>query len=292
MNNTKLDNNHRAIMFISTKNFTRSREDELKESILSDLGSVVFIGRCFGRFDIVLEMIESSAKVASYKLSTAQERAAKFLKEKYGIDNPLSSSLILCNEFIGDKSTDESFENKPIRLYTFLRPNSLAVMGSKDSLDYVYSQLEKNTRFFFSCSDYTFMLITTGNTFCDTYKDFIRFRENTQSYFLDSCTYAIINWDKEDERCDNGEPLIAQVYIKLKKGFGKLELDGIEDNLQPLGVRIKSISDRFGWSDTCIILEAPTLSALKKAILKIRKGDNILHTSTLLLPEVSIYERQ
>ena len=289
MPNVKLSKIHRAIMFISTKSLSEGLENKVKEVIEEELGDKMqFVGRCFGRFDMVAEFDEKSAKVASHKVCEIQEKAANKLREsgkEVGRD-PICSSLMLCNEFVaeGAESRNEDTSSNPIlKLYSFLYPRR-AQVNLEDALIKLEKIREELTgiagdaNLFFSSSNYTFLLMISGNMFCKMFEQFMEFREETQDSFLESCSYVAIGWDKEDHQCEDGRSIRGYVFVKLKDGFG-------DSGMKEEGI-IKSVYKRFGWSDISLEVEAPTLHEMKRKILELRKNyGNVIYTSTLLLPE-------
>ena len=79
-----LGDKYTALMFIATKSFSEKQENRIKGIIDKELGkSIQFVGKCFGKYDIIVEFREeSSAKVASYKACNMQEEASKMMWEK------------------------------------------------------------------------------------------------------------------------------------------------------------------------------------------------------------------
>ncbi len=286
----KLSKTHRAIMFISTKNLPEGLENKVKEVIEEELGDKIqFVGRCFGRFDMVAEFDEKSAKVASHNVCEIQEKAADRLRRsgKAGRD-PICSSLMLCNEFVAEGAENEnegkSGCNPILKLYSFLYPRKTQVDLGKvltelRKIKEELTSIEGDANLFFSSSNYTFLLMISGNMFCKMFKQFTAFREETQDSFLESCSYVAIGWDKEDHQCEDGRLIKGYIFLKLSDGFGE---SGIKENNI-----IKSVYKRFGWSDISLEVEAPTLYEMKRKILDLRKNydKKIAYTSTLLLPE-------
>ncbi|MCD6492561.1 MAG: hypothetical protein J7K36_01975 [Archaeoglobaceae archaeon] len=182
MSNIKLSKIHRAIMFISTKNLSEELENKVKEAIERKVENKLrFVGRCFGRFDMVAEFDDRSAKVASRRVCKIQESAAKELENLHGLRDPICSSLMLCNEFLvdGEKSVDELDYIPPtLKLYSFLYPRKTQV-----NLEEVLTELEKvkenlasiegGANLFFSSSNYAFLLTISGNMFCKMFEQFL-----------------------------------------------------------------------------------------------------------------------
>jgi len=286
MSNVKLSDSLRAVMFISTRNLPEDLENEVVKVITEKIkDKLCFVGRCFGRFDIVAEFDEESAKVASYKACLIQEEAANKLKEKAG-ENPVCSSLILCREFISrDKYVKDTGKVRPaLKLYVFLHPKRTRIdleeiLGEIKKVNEELKKTDGEASLFYSSSIYTFVLTLSGNALCQIFEQFKNFRENTIKYFSESCTYVAIGLAEDgtlkDKECK--KPVRAYVFVKLKKGFGDISIDS---------EIIRSINKRFGWSDISVEVEAPTLYQLKKEILNWRiKYGEIERTSTLLLPE-------
>ncbi len=280
-------------MFISTKSLSESLENNILRVIDNELkGNLRFVGRCFGRFDMVAEFDEESAKVASYKVCKIQEKAAKELRKIKDVSkDPICSSLMLCNEvFDEDILSHEDTDSKypALRLYSFLYPRKPKIdlvkiltqlIDTRKSL----KSINGSASLFFSLSNYSFLLMISGNKFCKMFDEFMKFRAMTKDVFLESCTYVAIGIDKNGEmlkdlKCDN-KKIKAYIFLKLKDGFGDI-------NIQEGGI-IKSIDKRFGWSDISLEVEAYTLYEIKRKILDLREKyrDQISNTSTLILPE-------
>lgn len=90
----RLSENWTAVMFTSTKCFARHQEDQVKAIIDGDLGDKKqFVGRCFGKFDIITEFTAASAKVASYKACNIQEKVSLLMQQKESKKKRLSYLL-------------------------------------------------------------------------------------------------------------------------------------------------------------------------------------------------------
>jgi len=276
-NRVKLGKMHTALMFISTKCFRQDQEDKIKDIIKEEFGSSIkFVGRCFGKFDMIAEFEEASAKVASYKACHIQERATEMIQEeRKSKEHPICSSLVLCNEFLEPGKTERSRSNElPIRFYSLFVPKNSAT-----NLEEVLAQVKENMRLLFSSSYFTFLLVIAGDTFYNVFDDFTKFRENTKEFFSESSTHVAIDWKNED-RPSEDRKIEANVLVKLKDGFGDID-DIKEDEF------IKSEYKRFGSFDFSLLVEDETLWEMKRKILILRElyGKKIAHTSTSLLME-------
>lgn len=267
-----LGKEHTTLMFISTKCFSKDEEDGVKGIINGELGdSIQFVGRCFGKFDIIAEFEEASAKVASYKACNIQERATEMIQEeRKSKEHPICSSLVLCNEFIEPRKIEKrSIKELPIRFYSLFVPKNSAI-----NLEEVLAQVNENMRLLFSSSYFTFLLIIAGDTFYNVFDDFMNFRENTNDFFMESSTHVAIDWENEDKPSKDRK-INANVLVKLKDGFGDIDIE--------LGEFIKSKNKRFGSFDISLLVEDETLWKIKQKILKLRENRKISHTSTSLL---------
>jgi len=271
-----LGKEHTALMFISTKSFSKDEEDGVIKIMDEDLGgSIQFVGMCFGKFDLIAEFCERSAKVASYKACNMQEKASKMLQEEYEKENPICSSLVLCNEFI---KTDErkklNAKELPVRFYSLFVPKKVPT-----NLGKVLKEVKENMRLLFSSSYFSFLLIISGSSFYEVFDEFSKFRENTKDFFLESSTYVAIDWKKEDKP-SGMKKIEANLFLRVKEGFG--DIDDIE-----IDEFVKSKNKRFGSFDLSLLVEDETLWKMKQKILGLRKKykDMISHTSTSLLIE-------
>ena len=274
-NRVKLGKMHTALMFISTKCFRQDQEDRIKDIIKEEFGSSIkFVGRCFGKFDMIAEFVEASAKVASYKACNIQERATEMIQEeRKSKEHPICSSLVLCNEFLEPGKTERSLSNElPIRFYSLFVPKNSAT-----HLEEVLAQVKENMRLLFSSSYFTFLLVIAGDNFYNVFDNFTKFRENTKVFFSESSAHVAINWKNGDKPSEDRK-ISANMLIKLKDGFGDID-DIKEDKF------IKSKNRRFGSFDISLLAEAETLFDMKKRILDLRAQykNEIAHTSTSLL---------
>lgn len=274
-NECSLREDYSAVMFISTKCFARAQEDPVKEKIVEELGDKIqFVGRCFGKFDIITEFTEKSAKVASYKACNIQKNASEVIQNGSNKHLPICSSLILCKEFKKSKGiVRNSPEESPIRFYSLFVPKNLSI-----DLDKVLAEVKNNMRLFVTFSYFTFLLVVSGDTFYKVFDDFTKFREATKNSFLESSTYVAIDWDNEDKPGERN--ICASMLLRLKDGFGDMG-DVREDRF------IKTIYKRFGSFDFSLLVEAETLYELKNNILRFREKNNekISHTATSVLME-------
>lgn len=277
-NGIVLGEEHTALMFISTKCSTIDQLDRIKDEIIrKELGeSLQFVGKCFGKFDVIAEFREDSAKLASYKACIVQEKASGMIERDYQLQDPFCSSLVLCNEFLEINGKKRSTrDDLPIRFYSIFIPKI-----SDFNLSKALKEVKDNMRLLFSSSYFTFLLIISGDTFYDVFNDFKTFRENTKNSFAESSTYVTINWNSNIKDNPSGDRKIqANVFLRLKKGFGDLEEIGCDDV-------IKCKYKRFGSFDLSLLLETETLSQMKEKIFELRDNDKISHTSTALLMEV------
>jgi hypothetical protein len=264
-----------AVMFISTKCFAKVQEDLLKKKIEEELGDKKkFVGRCFGKFDLITEFTEESAEVASYKACNIQKNASEVIQNGSNGHYPLCSSLILCNEFKKSEGiVRNSPEENPIRFYSLLVPKNSPI-----DLDKVLAEVKNNMRLFVTFSYFSFLLIVSGDTFDEVFKDFLEFRKATKNSFLESSTYVAIDWDNKDKKGKRN--ICASMLLKLNDGFG--DLGDVKGNMS-----IKTKYKRFGSFDFSLLVEAETLYALKDDILTFREKykEKISHTATSLLME-------
>ena len=142
-NRVKLGAEHTALMFITAKCFSIEQENRIKKEIIDkELGSSCqFVGRCFGKFDIIAEFEETSAKVASYKACNIQKEASLVMPKEYKEikEHPICSSLVLCNEFLEpEKIKRRSLKRRPIRFYSLFVPKNISI-----NLEEVLAQVKK-----------------------------------------------------------------------------------------------------------------------------------------------------
>jgi len=272
-------------MWISTKGLTKDREKEVIQVITDNIDqeNLIFYGYCFGKFDLIVEFIDNSAKVASNKVCNLQEKISESLKKRRPqISDPICSSLTLGAKISNqDEASPRNRDKYPIRMYTFLKPINKYV-----NLSAILSNLNKDMEIFWNASSYSFLLTTNGKNFHETFNKILQYRLSTERIFSESCTYVGLHWEKADEECER--EIDALVFVKLKRGFGELKLKNREDD-------IWEVKKRLGWFDISLKYKksARTLKELKEAILDLRRNhtEDIEATSTILLPkEEMIYE--
>lgn len=280
--NIKFSSELHAIMWISTKGILREHEEKISKIIEKKIGKnkIVFNGFCFGRFDLLVEFTEKSARVASNIVCELQE---EIIAKKY----PTCSSLSLCTKVYENDGKNRRLLKTPIRTFTFLTPKNREV-NLEDVLDIIMELNQKNgpkLELFWTASSHVFLLTVNGNNFHEMFRKILEFREGTEDYFSESCTYVGLGW-KGKEKGKEG-PMKALTFVKLKSGYGDLKLT--QKDLS-LGWRKEKMNKRLGGSDISLEISKPTLRGIKEAILSLRKNHekrgDIAGTSTLLLPQV------
>jgi len=270
----KFSNDHSAIMWISSKGVTRNDEAEVVKTIRKKLeNELVFVGHCFGRYDLIVEFKADSAKVASNIVCDLQEKLAEKLRTRLGIADPICSSLTLGNKLILSSNGEKARGAHPLKMYSFLRPKK-----GKINLEEIISNLDSTMEVFWITSTYSFMLTTVGLNFYKIFNKFLDFRKKTQHHFQESCTYVGLDFDGEDT--ETSSPIQATTFLKLKKGFGEFRLRSNEkdDWYQP--------KKRMGWADICLTPKNKhSLRELKNAVMKLRENHmgELNTTSTLLM---------
>jgi len=109
----KFANEHNAIMWISTKALLAEDEKYIAEIIEKKLknkeNKIAFLGFCFGRFDLIVEFKETSAKVASNVVCELQEDIVTFLrKRRKGIEK---KEIIFIFLLYASKACESIFKN-------------------------------------------------------------------------------------------------------------------------------------------------------------------------------------
>lgn len=288
--NVKFNSNHLTLMWISTKGLSFEEEENVLKVIENyDDKNLTFKGHCFGRFDLIVEFSdEVSAKVASNKICELQERIVNELGENLGHAS-ICSALTLGKRLlpINEDYTPNSIENPPIIVYTFLKPkteeiNLWEVFQSIEELNKEHK--ETYLEIYWTASAYTFLLKVCGYQFNKIFSRIMEFREKTKNYFSESSTYVCIGWRANNEKESETE-IKASVFVKLKRGYGDLELDKEKD--KSFNSMIIEKRKRLGWSDLSYEVKTRKLIDLKEAILDLRKNhrEEIINTSTLIYPQ-------
>jgi hypothetical protein len=282
--NLKFDNDiYHATMWISTKGLLKDDEDvivkKIKEKIKRDR---VFYGFCFGKFDLIVEFKEKSAKVASNIVCDLQEEVLTSLRDTGRAANSICSSLTLGRRVLkvpNGSSKESTSPNRPVRIYTFLRAKAKGLEFKK-----IGNELKSDMELFWNPSSYPILLTVSGTNFNQIFERMLNFRHNTGKFFSESCTYVGLDWKVKEK--NRGDEIKALTFVKLSSGYGPLELKD-EDLL--LGWSIDKMEKRLGWYDISLEISKPTLRGIKEAILDLRKNHHedgdILSTSTLLLPQ-------
>lgn len=281
MGNKKVHFNpdYNVIMWISTKGgLPRKDEGIIIKIIRRKLRKkLIFIGHCFGRYDLIAEFKAGSGKVVSNTVCELQEKLGEELRTRVKkIVDPLCSSLTLANKVMCRSlpiTSDTGFP--PIKTYTFLQPKKRINLGE------IVLKLDSTMELSWITSSYAFLLSVRGSNFSEMFNKVINFREGTRRHFRESCTYVGLDFWKSDVRM--AEPVRALVFLKLRKGFGDFKLDKQKNEYNDWHPPEK----RLGWSDICLTPKNKyTLRELKDAILKLRENhrNKLITTSTLLLP--------
>lgn len=267
-------------MWISTKGVSQKDEKIIVDIIHEKLKKkLIFIGHCFGRYDLIAEFKDSSARVASNIVCELQEELAKKLRTRLmrtrpKIVDPICSSLTLGNKMILPRMRKRTRMNYSLRTYTFLRPKKSTV-----NLKEIMLKIEPIMELFWTTSSYAFLLTAKGSNFSEIFRKILDFRSKTKRCFRESCTYVGLDFKMNDKKISR--PIRALTFLKMSKGFGEFRLKKNEDD------NWNTPEKRFGWSDICLAPKNKySLRELKDAIMKLRedhKGD-LITTSTLLLP--------
>lgn len=267
-------------MWVSTKGLTRGAENTIVENLHEVINreNIIFNGHCFGKFDMIIEFINTSAKVASNSVCELQKMVSEKLeKNNPQMEDPICSSLTLGAKINSQK---KELSKKPVHTYTFLRPVNKSI---GENLKEIVGSLDRNMEIFWNVSSYSFLLKVYGKNFQEIFSQILKFRNSTKDFFSESCTYVGLSWDESDDKCKSG--IDALVFIKLKKGFGDLTLSN-EDH------KLWEMKKRLGWFDISLKRkEKPnTLRGLKNTILTLRQkhAEKIEATSTMLFPEEEI----
>jgi len=267
-------------MWISTKGLSRKDEEVVVNFIRKKLKKkLIFVGHCFGSYDLIVEFEDDSGKVASNTVCFLQEKLGKELRARLKrLYNPICSSLILGNKLIYPGRAGKKDNNLcPLRTYTFLYPKKSTI-----NLEEISGKLDHTMNLFWIASSFAFLLICRGNNFSKLFGKILDFRRGTEPHFRESCTYVGLHFWKDDEPVM--EPIRALVFLKLRKGFGEFKLKRRKNEHEDWNPPEK----RLGWSDICLTPKNKyTLRGLKDAILKLRENHrkDLITTATLLLPK-------
>jgi hypothetical protein len=292
-NRVTLSRDYNAIMWISSRNLSAREEvrviNLIKSGLEKESKNLIFYGHCFGRYDLIVEFIDQSAKVASWCVCDLQERIENQSRIKVkgrGFKRLLCSSLTLCNALQSTYyKVNHKLNDSPIRIYTFLKPKMGEISYSElltitQELDRTYKS--SVTQLFWNPSSYAFLLVTYGDFFNQMFAKILEFRRRSEEFFSESCTYVGLGLGLEDK---NEDVIEALVFIKLRRGFGEIDIDITTTNYTATlsGPLLK----RLGWFDLCIPLKRRTLREIKDFVLKLRERHqmDIVTTSTLLLPK-------
>ncbi len=275
-NEIRLSSGYNAVMWISTKGISRKDEGIVVNIIRRKLRKkLIFVGHCFGRYDLIAEFKADSGKVASNTVCDLQEKIAKKLRAKLKIADPICSSLTLSNKVVSPSDKRKTKMNYPLRIYVFLQPKRNTI-----DLKEIILKLDPVMELFWITSPYTFVLTANGSNFFEIFRRVLDFRSKTERYFRESCTYVGLDFKKSDMKTQR--PIRALTFLKLRKGFGKFRLNKKKNEDKDWHQPEK----RLGWSDISLAPKNKhTLRELKDAIMKLRENHRkeIITTSTLLL---------
>lgn len=283
------DKYYTAIIWISTHSLQKTDLISLtntiaKHNIYGEEG--MYLGGCFGGYDLVLEFSTINAKVASSYVWRLQ----KFLDYQLSKNYDFCPSLTLCRNIrFKDENLRDGKEEYKIRAYSLLRLKPNVVKNKLKSIIEFTRSIEPS-RLLWNSSTYDFILELYGNSYQEMFDRLRLFKYNNTNSFSETCTYFTLKWDffgesfVEDDYSTNDAP--ALVFVKLKEDL-EGEFKGLSGCVplfyQNMGYEVFQYK-RLGSLDECLGVVKPILKDIKEYIFNLRgNNNNILSTSTVLL---------
>jgi hypothetical protein len=228
-----------------------------------------YYGFAFGKYDLVVDLPEESAKVASFKLCN--------------LLNKLSQQYETCGTFVIGREfySIGPFEGK-VRSYTFL-----SVEPSEDRIEGIVDVLKteqyKGISLWWNPSAFELVLTCDGDSYETVVKTVRRIRGDVSNFVIDGSTLTTLRAKEIDKEMT--EECVAVTYLKLHEL--KPEKLAIPDSGNKIlwFERYCNPVERLGWFDCCLAIKFKSLKALHKAItdLRVLNLEKIRLSSTMLL---------
>ncbi|MGD2247506.1 MAG: hypothetical protein PVF58_03810 [Candidatus Methanofastidiosia archaeon] len=281
----RFDRNQKAIMWISTKNLSGKETLNIAGKIAGCSGDhqPIFLGCCFGKYDMIAEFSSESAKVISDHVCNVQEIMMQNERGK----NRICSSLMLCNEIVDGKLTPFR-KDSVIKTYTYLNFKSGINGDILRKILKIKNEIDPSCmRLFWNPSTYWLLLTTEGEILYEDVVPKIRlFRKKIGNVLVETSTFLAIRCREKDVLSDKGAKktnIIDLTFIKLKnrKENGLDIPDGWDRSW--FGKNFLNVY-RPGWFDLVLKTEKHTLKEILFELFELKnKNKTISQTSSLIL---------
>jgi len=236
----------------------------------------LYLGRCYGRFDLVLDFYEPSERVASFRLSELRRRLARTL----GGEQYLLASL-LCTP-IAPQKNPYARKDQPIVAYTFL---SNFVKNHVDVIRRVVPQDSSiESEFLWNTTAYPEIVVFRAYSMAELFGA-LRGLKNllvTQSKGTDVFTVVTLGMGRGFAEEKPAE-VMAITSIHFDDPF-KLHLARRYDDQFTWFDKYRNPVWRTGWFDLCWGMKKKTLREVADTVAAIQRvGGLKLQTSTVLL---------
>lgn len=273
MANLTLDEQPSVLIFLSTLNMNKTAEivlGELKNGAITESIKGYYFGRCFGRYDGVLEIDALSLKNALEWIGMIQSRLWD--------ETSTCLSVIPCYRLFGLEPNDKDRmsqgsldQNKlSVRTYSFFRQRH-------NKLDKVFNIISKEKDhevcrdLLWNFSAFSYLLRVSTDRFHDA-ADYLHGFRMGKMFLQDFCTFACLRWGARD--LPSKKKVTSWVNIKI------CEREAIEAVAKRNGIRT-----RTGYFDLVKELHGNSLHELFGEIERIReevKSDLPNRTATIL----------
>lgn len=295
MGGVKFDRDHNAMVLISTKNLKKDKLMEIRRDVIELLTQHkigdFFFGGCFGRYDLVVEFLHSSAKIASQIACLIQKKVANLVKEyakDMKVNAKINASLILSNKIVAvskKNSGKQSGQIKQIektntfkgviRAHTFLKTINQDLNFGK-----ILNNLPTNQSIYWNASTFNIILTTFGDNYLNIFDQIEEFRKNQESNFSESFTIFTVKCKAGVSDVENkANQIPAMTHIKIA-GEPKIII-GSEWRKIECGTPFS----RIGNFDISLCTRQPSLAKLRDAVIELEDKNfgKIIHAATILM---------
>lgn len=277
---------YNCIMLISGMNLRTLDGQEIERIVgqtLKGKTNGFFFGNLFGRFDLVVEFTEKSAKIAMNLAGNIQGEVIKALPGR-----KICSTLVL-GTMILSRSSEMVYSkdyNEAVRVYVFVRTRK----GNLAELEGVVREINSikplRAKIRLMWTDSLYQLLVVSGPCLDVVLNKTReFREKADGLYEETSSYVSLRYNDQDGKDPQDDHThrakCALIFVKLKK-IGKLKLG--DRDLIELSAGYGFQPRRLGGYDKILAIRKDTLFDIMNTVNTIREqnDDLVFHTSTLL----------
>jgi len=249
--------NAHSLVFISSTNTAPPAVEKLFsviEKSFSEKPNSFGLYSCFGRYDIVLDIL-SSTKVAM-----------ELVRECQRLIGPADISVVPCIDIKDESGFIEDFQN-PLKCYCFLKWDSdqVVLRGLINRLNEKASG-EAHLTLSILLGAYGFMVVARANKSSDLFHQLQLFKREGGSSLSVMSSIVAIKWAMRDQQ--EPTPIEAWVFVKTKQGE-LIDLSAARLRSMP---RIVSSTSLIGYYDLMLAFKANSLSEVAQSMQYLRQS--------------------